>query len=473
MRPSPTGVSLRPAPPSGVWDDADNPARKLALFAGLCLIVVRFSEFHQMTTHLTGVNFRLLYVFGLPALAGMAMSGGVRRTLQGRPASYWIGFLVCMGLAVPFSSWTGGSLGQFLSYAGKDFPMLFVIAGLIVTWRECRMLMYALAGSGVLSVANGQMFSDPGGSARLSLAFGMMANANDYACHLLLVLPFVLWLALKPGSWALTRPLAVAVAGIGVFLILRTGSRGGALALGAALLFFFWRGSARQRFALVLMAPLVLGVAIWAAPTAVLNRIRSLAPGSAASADTEAESSAEARIYVLRKSIEYTVRHPILGVGPAQFPNYEGRRERVIGTHGYYHGTHNTFTQVSSECGIPALIFFVAGLASSYRLLSATYRRARQQRECQDIETMVLCLMLGMVGFTVGMTFLNFAYFFYMPAMGGLAIAVSRSADDELKRRGSEPREPGWTPDVLNRPGVSSKKIWAARFRNPSRPQPR
>jgi len=94
------------------------------------------------------VNTKLLYVFGVPALAGVALAGGLRRAFQGRPAIYWTGFLVWMGLAAPFSFWKGASVGQFLSYAAREYIMLLVIAGLVLSWRECRMLMYASPGAG-------------------------------------------------------------------------------------------------------------------------------------------------------------------------------------------------------------------------------------------------------------------------------------------------------------------------------------
>jgi O-antigen ligase len=145
--------------------------------------------------------------------------------------------------------------------------------------------------------------------------------------------------------------------------------------------------------------------------------------------------SSAARLYVLQKSIECAVEHPIFGVGPGQFPDYEGQSNTQFNGHGYYHGTHNTFTQVASECGIPAMLLFTAGLVATYRLLSATYRKASQRPDCQDIRDVAFCLMLSMVGFGVAMTFLNFAYFFYQPALAGLAIAVSRAAEAEFGRR--------------------------------------
>jgi O-antigen ligase len=186
---------------------------------------------------------------------------------------------------------------------------------------------------------------------------------------------------------------------------------------------------------------------------------------SFSSGDEGAVESSEARKYLFRKSVEYTLTHPIFGVGPGQFSNYEGQHNIVVGTtHGYWHETHNMFTQVSSECGIPAFFFFTAGLVSTWRMLSGTYRKARERADCADIQTAVLCVMIGMAGFCVAATFLNFAYFFYQPALGGLAIAISSAAGQECEGRSAgaqaaaaEP--PAWLPSSAKLHSPGSKPL--------------
>jgi len=37
-------------------------------------------------------------------------------------------------------------------------------------------------------------------------------------------------------------------------------------------------------------------------------------------------------------------------------------RAKAAGEHGNWHETHNTYTEISGECGIPALIFALVGL---------------------------------------------------------------------------------------------------------------
>jgi O-antigen ligase len=138
---------------------------------------------------------------------------------------------------------------------------------------------------------------------------------------------------------------------------------------------------------------------------------------------------------VFRTSIRYTFQHPLFGVGPQQFAAYEGGHERVRGTHGYWHDTHCSFTQASAECGIPGFLFFAGGTLSTLLLLYKTFRQARRRTDCQDMRIAIFCIMLGVVGFDVAITFLNFAYFFYFPALAGLATGVWSAAQREFQIR--------------------------------------
>ncbi|HUJ22382.1 MAG TPA: O-antigen ligase family protein, partial [Bryobacteraceae bacterium] len=149
----------------------------------------------------------------------------------------------------------------------------------------------------------------------------------------------------------------------------------------------------------------------------------------------EAMESSDARRYVMRKSIEYTLQFPLFGVGPGQFPAYEGAHNEVFGTHGMWHEAHCVWLQASSECGIPGAIFLMAGYISLFLLLNRTYRQASRRSDCRDIRNTAFCVMLGMVGFLVAISFLNFAYFFYGPAMAGVAISIWRSANYEFEHR--------------------------------------
>jgi hypothetical protein len=102
--------------------------------------------------------------------------------------------------------------------------------------------------------------------------------------------------------------------------------------------------------------------------------------------------------------------------------------------------------QVASECGIPALILFLCGIVSTFRLLNSTFRQARRRSDCEDIAAASFFAMLAMVAFCTAIFFLSFAYFFYLPALAGLAIALDRTALAEFSSRVQDlgPQQPPW-----------------------------
>jgi O-antigen ligase len=451
---------MPPASPAAK-SEAGDPLQSITFAFGLGLLVIRFSMLNQMLYMILHFNPFLMYVFEIPVLIGLALTGGIWRSFRGSPAYYWTGYGLWMAAVTPFSTWRSGSLHVVWGFWKVELPVLFVIAGLALTWRACQMVMHAIAWGGLLSVAAGHFFrNQSSGSERLEITFGTVANANDYACVLLLMLPFVLWLALSSKTIVVRVAIYAAVTA-GLYMILSTGSRGAMLSLSAEILFFLYRGTMRQRMALLILAPLAVGVAVAGISEHLKSRILSFSTADSGS-QAEAAESLALRQYELRKTIEYTIANPVLGLGPGQFSTYEGTNNKTVGgRRGTWMDAHNSYLQASSECGIPGLLLFLAGFLSSGHLLSKTYRKARQRPDCGDIRAAVFSVMLGMTGFCVAITFLNFAYLFYGPALGGLAIAMSSAAEHEFERRGAEAGQAG-APVLPTRAGSSRGQVWTA-----------
>jgi O-antigen ligase len=181
--------------------------------------------------------------------------------------------------------------------------------------------------------------------------------------------------------------------------------------------------------ALVLGGLLVVAVPILLSGSNALDRLGSLFGGQHA----EAQESQDARSYLLRQSINYTFRHPVFGVGMSQFGNYEGGMSVSAGVTGNWHETHNSFTQVSSELGIPAFIFFVMAIGSSMASVNRIFGRARREG-FTDIANACFCYLLSMVGYLTSIIFLSNAYRYYLPIMIGLAVALTVNAQKEMSR---------------------------------------
>jgi O-antigen ligase len=408
-----------------------NPMQRSVFLFALILVFIRFSMLHQIQATVMGVNLYLLYIFGIPAVFGVLASGGVRRIFLRRPGVYWTLFAVWLTIALPFSSWKGGSVPVVITYLRTDFLMLFIIAGATVTWRDCRRMMTAIALAAVVSVSVSKLFSHIDTGERMQLTFGTVANSNDYAAHLILVLPFLLWVILSRTPLVF-RIVSLALIPYGIYVILATASRGALVAIGIGVLYAILVATSRQRIAMLAVIPIMLMTAISFVPRNAWQRLLSFSDSAGAS--EEARESSEMRQYLLRTSLLYTIQHPLFGVGAGQFSDVEGTNSRKKGELGAWHDTHNTYTQIASENGIPALFFFLAGIVTSMRLLTRVYRTAKNRPEFREIASTAFCLMLSLVSFCTAIFFLNFGYFFYLPAMSGLAMSVSIAAEAEFRK---------------------------------------
>jgi O-antigen ligase len=401
--------------------------------AALVLVFLRFSSLHETIAAVTGVNTYVLYIFGPIALAGAIANGGVQRILRQPVGVFALCFAAWMLLAVPFSSWRGGSLMHVVTYLRTDFLMLFVTGGLARNWTDCKKVIHTVAFAGVFNLITARLLVDSNYSDRLTLqGNGIISNPNDLAAHLLLVLPFILFVVLTERTSTVLRIGLVIAIAAGLFQVLRTGSRGALVALGLTTLFVIVFGSARQKITIGVAAVVISAMLVVLLPASTWNRLTTFSRTEGEG--SEAVESSEARSYLLRQSIIYTLEHPFLGVGPGQFSIYEGQSRVSEGQKGYWHETHNSYTQISSECGIPALIFYLAMTITTFGLLAKTKAKAVLVRN-REIATAAFCMTIALVAYSVSILFVNFAYRFYMPAMSGLAFAMWFAVCREVQHR--------------------------------------
>ena len=440
------GMSSAKTVPGPVENIEGDSLRKLAFRAGVAMLFLRVAVLPELLAAVLHINTYILYLVGPPAIVGVVLTGGLGRTFRHRAAWMWLCFFCWMILSAPFSSWIGDSVNGIKGYAEFSFPLLFTVAGLTLTFREVRTTFYAIGAGGLIVISAARLFAkNDNGRMEMGSATGTIGNSNDLASHLLMVLPFLLFIAMDRRRSAPIRYSMILPAAYALWVIFGTAPRGALIGLGVSFLFVLFRASARQRVvALVIAAILAVSVPVFLGGNALV-RLGSLFGGK----HEEAEESEKARSYLLRESLMFTIQHPVFGIGLNQFANYEGKLAIAAGKVGNWHETHNSFTQVSSECGVPALLFFVLGIGSALASVNRTYRRARREGYT-EIADASFCYLLSMTGFLVSITFLSNAFRFYLPAMIGLAIALSTAAEREMSLNGlNEPvKTPGWTPPI-------------------------
>lgn len=410
--------------------DAPFPATSVhwvAFLSAAALLFVKAANLPELSYAVTGANLKILYFIVPFAYFGVLVGQGLDSALRSKGVLFFLLFYIWMVMATPTSFWFGGSVGRIKDFGLHVAPLVLVISATIMSWKQVRIAFTVLAFAAIAVLISTRVFGEVA-SGRISLASsGTIGNSNDLAAHLLLMLSFLLCIALDNKRNFLLRGLAIVSMAYGLYVILGTGSRGALIALGIGGIFYLVKAPMKVRIGFVVATILAMVVMPLILPEATKERLGSLFGEE----HREAEESGESRAYLFRKSVEYSLTHPIFGVGPDQFPNYEGYQSRAAGLHGNWHVTHCSWTQVSSECGIPALIFLLIAVGTSLVSLYRCYSSARNLG-VTDVARACFSLLVGSIALLVAITFLAQAYHFYFAFLIGLAIATSRAGERQL-----------------------------------------
>jgi O-antigen ligase len=374
---------------------------------------------------------------GLLPLAWL-FSGHALRGFRTRPGRYWTAFLAWMLLAAPLSVWKGGSATMLANYVPRAYICFFYTCSFATSLRRCRQLMYVQIAAAVALLISCAAFGgaagdstdgDPG-SARFSIPNSLFyANSNDLALALLIGISSFLFLLTLPKI----GPRLAGRAGIllAAFYAFQTGSRGSIIAATAMFVVVVWLS--RDRWKTLALGFAALGVLFAAtlagAPSSTLHRLSLLldeptSVGLESAADLASVASQQQRQELFRTSIRYTLLHPLFGVGPDQFATAVEQDAARSGQHMPWLGTHNTYTQISSECGIPALIFYAAVIVYCLRANYRLYIRTRDHPAQRQLASLSRSLLAGTCVYAVSAFFFHMAYSVHLPMLAGFTVAV-------------------------------------------------
>jgi O-antigen ligase len=369
-------------------------------------------------------------------------SGNALRGLRSVAGICWAGFLLWIMLATPLSIWKGGSAALLANYIPRAYLDFFYTCAFVTSLRRCRQWMLVqIAGAMALllsCIAFGKAGGEPG-EFRFRIPESLFyANPNDLALALLLGISSFLFLF--TGRWSVARPAGVAGIVLSSFYALRTGSRGGVVAASALLILVFSLSPSKWKVAAFGLATfgLALTASIGAQSSSAIHRLSLLGSDAAslgsdaASDETESDVASVAsqiqRQELLRTSLGYTFSHPVFGVGPDQFAAAVSQDAALAGQHAPWLGTHNTYTQVSSECGIPALLFYVAVIGLCLRWNFSLYLQTRNHPADRELAALSLSLLAGTLVFAISAFFFHMAYSAYLPSLGGFTVALRFAA---------------------------------------------
>jgi hypothetical protein len=420
------GTAERPFSPPTSAALAEAAASVTTKTTGTRVLAIFLFLAYSRVLDLFPVGFRLPLILSLICFIFVIANGQLFRAALRSPGSWLLAYTFWLMLAAAFGVWKGGSVSLLMDQWLKSLLLFFIVLGLIRTLPDLRGSFGALALASVVGALSLLVFGTVGTEGRMALASGTLSNPNDMAIHLLLFAPYV-WSGTQRsrGFWKL-------ILWMSLMLILvacaKTGSRAGALALLGMTLYAFFAADLRQKMRIAAAAVVVALMVAVSVPREVLTRylttfwdVEELSVD--AGALDSAQGSKEGRIQAIKTSIGITVENPLLGVGPGMYMVAENEKATAEGKRASWHDTHNTFTQVSSEAGIPALFFYCAVLLYAIRAPLRIKRNGPQ-----ELHSFATAHMLTLVIYVIASTFGNHAYTTYLPALAGLSAAMNELA---------------------------------------------
>jgi len=403
------------------------------LIAFLFMIFSRVFDIQFYWLHLPGISYRLVGVF-------LVISGAFMIAFRDAIGKCILGFTVFLLLSIPFSVWRTGSIQILTNQWLIGFVVFIATASLVTDFKQYTRTTKTIAlAILVLTIICATLGVNVNG--RLFLDRGRFSNPNEMAQALLLGMPF--WWAIYSNS----RSLFPKLLGAGslllmMYVISKTGSRGALVSVAVIVLFMFLRATMIGKLKLILLGTVTLVAAVALLPGGLKQRYQTFFtqeqvedPEDQADAAMlgSAIASTNSREELLKRSIFLTFRHPLLGVGPGMFEVAENSMAMAEGKRrGAWLGTHNTFTEVSSECGIPAFLLYCAVVVLALKRSYSLYRRTRHRPELEEINTQALALNYSLIAFVLTGCFVHAAYTSLLPVLAGLSISLMRTAEPAL-----------------------------------------
>lgn len=317
-------------------------------------------------------------------------------------------------LTIPIAKDPGLAWTTFNDTFVKVVLMFVVMLNVLRTEKRIKGLMWLGIGVGLMLswqaldlYQRGEFKTD---GYRVSVDFGgMFGNPNDMSIHLVIFIPIAIALGAAAKNWmakiALFGTAVIMTAGSFV-----TQSRGAFLGMIAVASVLVWKLGRRQRIKAVIISGIAGIFTILLAPGNYGLRVLSIFIPA-----LDPVGSSDQRTELLIRSLVVTLRNP-LGIGIGNF--------EIVGTHNL--GTHNAFTQVSSELGWLAFIAYLVLLFSPIRKLGKMEEELAADSSKSWLYYLSIGVQASIAGYIVASFFSSVAYNWYVYYPVAYAIGLRR-----------------------------------------------
>jgi O-antigen ligase len=345
--------------------------------------------------------------------------------LSGRAAILWTRELTIMCTltgwfiaCLPFAYWKSNSLNSLTGTWFKTLLIFFLFSQIVISLGRIRKLLWAIIFCGLVSASYSLIHQSDWVSQngdRLRGDFGFYATFY-LSIAAGVTFPFIAVLFTLTRSF-IKRALLAAVVGVLTLMVVLGAFRSDFLSviLTIVLTWIYVLRKSRWGRLLGVIFALVFVVALANAPAIFWQRMSTLwsSPSQLTSvASVSALESTALRKLALRYSIMYTLHHPIFGLGIGNFRIAFGTDVRSWNA---WIGTHNMYTQISSEAGIPGLVLFVGLLLAVLRNMSKVSKISSDDPQAKELRLFARATIACTLSFMFAGLFAHVAYdgFFY------------------------------------------------------------
>ena len=237
-------------------------------------------------------------------------------------------------------------------------------------------------------------------------------DPNDVAFILVSTLPLAVWLA---GAQGVRRLYCSAMAAMIALAALLTFSRGAVVALVAGIV---WLVLVERRYTRLIAACTVVAMLVAALLLSTnYQRLRE----SYEAKRIVATANVANRVAAWQFATELTIANPLLGVGPGNFGHYYERYWQAHPDAHQLRVVHNSYLEIASEIGIPALVAFLAFY------LTVFHRTGEALQRTTANATLLVALRVSMVIAAVAALFVSEQLAAPFWVLAGLASATCRN----------------------------------------------
>ncbi len=329
-------------------------------------------------------------------------------------------FLVLTTISTLMALGPSSIVVKFWSQVAKTFFFLLVLAALLTKRHRVHALVWTMVISlGYYGVMGGLFAIATGGQFRVwGPPASIIADNNQLAVALLMVLPLMNYLRLQSAHSLVRQGLAVAMV-LTLIAILASYSRGALLGLAAVALFFWW--NSRYKIAMGLVLAVTLAGALAMMPASWTERMDSIV-------HYKQDASAESRLVVWREALGIALARPLTGGG------YKSTATPSV-LHQFYPdaqqlAVHDVWLEVLSENGFPAFFVWLGMLVLGFLNIRRIRRLARGDPTLAWAEDLARMSQVTLIAFVTAGSFLSMGYYDLY-----LALLVALGAVRELAAR--------------------------------------